>query len=441
MISELLLPNQIDRNELIKSYGFVEQLSSNKNFLQEYLELASRICGAEMAYISLLDDKKQYILSQHQSELKTIDIKDSICQHTIKRDDILIIENTMASELTTCLPQVNIEDGIKFYAGYPLSNENNINIGAICVMDKEEKTLSQNQKDTLKVLARQIMTTLDNQRSLIKLIKKINSNFKPAACSNLNCLHGELAHLQDEVVDQNKLIKEQKLSLENANEKLLNFANMVAHDVRAPLRTISSFVGLHEKQLQKSSVSYEKKYLDFVNQATSNLDNLTQGLLGYAKSDADSTKNEKINLNQILESVKLNLADEINSLNAEIIIPKDTFHINGKKIQLIQLFQNLISNGLKYQNGKELPQIIIEAKEIKSKVRISVIDNGIGISKDNLEKIFEPFKRLHTNKEYSGSGIGLATCKRIIENLDSEFHVTSELGKGSSFNFDLPIFY
>jgi len=428
----------IDRNELIKSYGFVEQLSSNENFLQESLDLASRISGTKMAYISLLDDKFQYILSQHGSELKTIKIEDSICQFAIKGNKLLVIENTRANELTKNLPQVNKENGIVFYAGCPLINRDNIKVGALCVMDTKTKSLTPTQQDVLEILAKQIMTTLENQRGLIKLIKKINTNFKPAACADLNCLQGELGHLHDEVIIQNKLITDQKLVVENANKELVNFANMVAHDVRAPLRTISSFIGLHDKELQKSSVPYKKEYLDFIKKAANNLDELTNGLLDYAKSGDDSFKNENLSLNQILETVTFNLTETIESTKATIVIPEGNFIINGKKLRLIQLFQNLIGNGLKYQNGQEPPYIKIQAKEVKDKIRVSVIDNGIGISKDNLRKIFEPFKRLHSAEEYSGSGIGLATCKKIIDNLDSELFVSSELGVGSIFTFDLP---
>ena len=428
----------IDRNELIKSYGFVEQLSSNENFLQESLDLASRISGTKMAYISLLDDKFQYILSQHGSELKTIKIEDSICQFAIKGDKLLVIENTRENELTKKLPQVNKENGIAFYAGCPLINRDNIKVGALCVRDTKTKSLTPTQQDVLEILAKQIMTTLENQRGLIKLIKKINTNFKPAACADLNCLQGELGHLHDEVIIQNKLITDQKLVVENANKELVNFANMVAHDVRAPLRTISSFIGLHDKELQKSSLPYKKEYLDFIKKAANNLDELTNGLLDYAKSGDDSFKNENLSLNQILETVTFNLTETIESTKATIVIPEGNFIINGKKLRLIQLFQNLIGNGLKYQNGQEPPYIKIKAVEVNDKIRVSVIDNGIGISQDNLKKIFEPFKRLHSAEEYSGSGIGLATCKKIIEQLDSELFVGSELGVGSVFTFDLP---
>lgn len=437
MTIETLKENKIDRKKLIQSYGFAEKLASNKNFLKESLELAARISGAEIAYISLLDDEHQYILSQHGAALQTIEVRDSICQFTINSDKILVIENTQNSKLTRCLPQVHKENGIVFYAGCPLINSDNNNIGALCVMDTEAKYLTKTQQDTLKVLAKQVMTTLDHQRSMIKLIKKINSNFQPAACSNFNCLEGELNHLQDEVVAQNKLIKTQKMALEKANKELINFANVVAHDVRAPLRTINSFITLHERELQKSSVSYDKEYLTFAKKATTNLDELTNSLLEYAKSGDDSIKQERLNLSQILKVVTLNLTETINSTNAEVELPEGDFLIVGKKMQLIQLFQNLISNGLKYQSGLEIPRVVIQALEVGDKVHVSIVDNGIGISKDNLKKIFEPFKRLHTSKEYSGTGIGLATCKKIVDKLGSKFSVRSELGKGSTFTFEL----
>ena len=438
MFIETIQTNQSDRKELIQSYGFVEQISSNKNFLNESLELASRISGAKMAYISLLDGEHQFILSQHEAELQTIPVEESICQFTIKKDEITVIENTREHELTKVLHQVSKEDGILFYAGCPLVNSNNIKIGALCVMDTKPNTLTQTQKDTLMVLAKQVMTTLDNQRSMIKLIKKINQNFRPAACADFNCLSGELDHLQEEVVVQNKLIKDQKQLLENSNSELLNFANMVAHDVRAPLRSINSFISLHERELVKCNKEFDREYLSFIKQATINLDELTNDLLSYAKSGADSVKNEKLNLQEILQTVTLNLTETINSSNAEVVLPEGDFFIHGKKLQMVQLFQNLISNGLKYQDGEKKPRIVVEANTILDKVRVSVTDNGIGMSKDNLEKIFEPFQRLQTVKEYKGSGIGLATCKKIIDTLDSQFVVTSELGEGSTFTFDLP---
>jgi len=204
------------------------------------------------------------------------------------------------------------------------------------------------------------------------------------------------------------------------------------------LRTINSFVSLHEKELKKNNIEFDREYLSFIKQATINLDELTNDLLNYAKSGADSVKNEKLDLQEILQTVTLNLSETINSSNAEVILPENDFSIHGKKLQMVQLFQNLISNGLKYQDGQKAPLISVEATAITDKIRVSVTDNGIGMSKENLEKIFKPFIRLQTTKEYKGSGIGLATCKKIIDTLESQFVVTSEVGKGSTFTFDLP---
>jgi len=235
-------------------------------------------------------------------------------------------------------------------------------------------------------------------------------------------------------------MKKQKVALENTNEELSNFASMVAHDVRAPLRSISNFIQLHERDLDNSSIAYDKEYLDFIKLAATNLDQLTVDLLEYARSGNDSMEDEKLELNQLLQEVSINLSETIEMTQSEIVLPKDTFHLYGKRSQLIQLFQNLIANAIKYQDGEVRPRIEIRVKGISDKLRISVVDNGIGISEDNLEKIFEPFKRLHTSDEYQGSGIGLATCKKIIDKLDSKFLVDSTLGKGSTFTFDLPRF-
>lgn len=188
-----------DRNKLIKSYGFVEQITSNENFLKESLELAAKITSSDIAYISLLDDQKQYILSQSNSLLSTIKVEEAICQYTIKEKYVLEIENTKTDYRTKNLPIVK-ENNIAFYAGSPLINDENCKIGALCVMDNQSKKLTKNQVETLALIGKQVVNTLDQQRSLIRLIKKINTNFKPAACADLNCLTAELNHLQTEVV-------------------------------------------------------------------------------------------------------------------------------------------------------------------------------------------------------------------------------------------------
>ncbi len=432
--------NTIDRNELIKSYGFVEQISSNDNYLKEVLELALRVCEVPIAYISLLDDQRQYISSQSGIRIKTMDVNKSICQLTIQSDDLLEIEDTRIYPGVKDLPMVKEEsNGIVFYVGVPLCNAQNITIGALCVMDYTSKKLTLLQKDCLKILAKQVINTLDSQKELIKLIKKINSNFKPAACADINCLQGELAHLQEEVVFQNQEIDEQKRALTASNEKLTEFAHVVAHDVKAPLRTIGSFTNLIEKSLNGSSTPHQQECFNFIRKAVTNLDEMTTDLLAFAEVNNTPKEMTALSLLKVLEDVSLILLDTINEKKAVINLPQIDFQVAGHKIQYIQLFQNLISNGIKYQSDNNIPIITIQTTKEEDKVLITVTDNGIGISEEDLQLIFKPFKRLHTRDKFNGSGIGLATCNKIIESLDSKFNVTSQLGKGTTFSFHLPL--
>lgn len=433
-----MVTEKLDRNELIKSYGFVEQLSSNENFLQESLQLASKMLDCPVSYISLIDEEKQYILSQLGSTIKTIDATDSICQNTIDSEEVLVISNTLKDERSNQLPLV-VDDKFVFYAGYPLTNSDGVNVGALCVLDYKQKEITSNQKDSLKILSKQVMSTLDNQRNLIKLIKRINSNFKPAACADLNCLNGELAHLSDEVVLQNQKIIDQKQELEKSNKKLQSFAHVVAHDVKAPLRSIGSFTQIIESDLKSNNVNYNNEYFGFIKKGVKNLSELTDNLLESAKLEGLQAKPESLVLNDLLNTVYINLSTLINEKSASLNFPIEDIKVFGDKIQLIQLFQNLISNGLKYQIEGNKPSIGVSAKQVNDKVGITVSDNGMGIAEHDLQLIFEPYKRLENSKDIEGFGIGLSTCKEIVERHNSSITVKSKLNEGTSISFELPI--
>lgn len=428
-----------NRNELIKSYGFAEEIASNENFLKEALALAQKITGCKIAYISLLDEEKQYILSQNNATLSTIDAKDSVCQFTVMEDSFFEIENTNIDIRSKDLSVIK-KNNISYYGGFPLTNDENYNIGALCVMDHHPKKLNNLQIEILSLISQQVVNKLDNQRSMIQLIKEINSNFKPAACADLNCLRGELGHLQTEVVNQNQVITNQKKELEKINSELSNFAHVVAHDVKAPLRTIKSFSQMIERKLGSCNDDSIGEYFNYIKSAVDNLNDLINDLLSFSEIDRKGEQNfVPLSLHVILENVLINLADNITSTNTQIELPKEDITIYGHKSHLISLFQNLISNGIKYQNDNSTPIIKIDAITQEDACLISVRDNGIGISEEYFEKIFKPFKRLHDKQKYQGSGIGLATCKKILNQMNSDLEVESEVNKGSVFSFQLPI--
>ena len=136
--------------------------------------------------------------------------------------------------------------------------------------------------------------------------------------------------------------------------------------------------------------------------------------------------------------VLLNLDSTIKTSKAKIITPTFDYQIKGNKVQLCQLFQNFLGNGLKYQAEDNVPEVQVSVNPLGERVLISVQDNGIGIEKQYLNTIFEPFQRLHNDKQYGGSGVGLSICLSILESHKGIITVDSEVGKGSSFTFTLP---
>lgn len=283
-----------------------------------------------------------------------------------------------------------------------------------------------------------MISDLDNQRFIMNAILNLNGNFRMEYISNISGLQEELSKQQAKIVEQNTLIEQQYKLLSQSNENLKNFAHIAAHDIKSPARAINSFAQILNHKLETSSKTKPLIYYSqIIQKASANLINLVSSILMYAESDSKQLEMSVIELTDVMDTVKFNLGEVINSKNAKIIDFTDSTYVLGHKEQLIQLFQNLISNALKYQNKSSEPIIKIECKKYNSKVAISISDNGIGIEEKNLYKIFEPFIRLHPSSTYTGTGLGLSTCLRVIENHGSQICIESELSKGTTITFAL----
>jgi light-regulated signal transduction histidine kinase (bacteriophytochrome) len=160
-------------------------------------------------------------------------------------------------------------------------------------------------------------------------------------------------------------------------------------------------------------------------------------LLDYSKIGKSEEENTEVDLNEVVHEVCLLQRKNIEELEANIEF-KNLPSVYGHPSPLIQIFSNLISNSLKYRHPEIPPKVIIKAKELKKEWKFSVKDNGIGIEEEYYERIFNIFQRLHNKNEYSGTGMGLAIVKKIIEHLKGEIWLESEAGKGSTFYFTIP---
>lgn len=425
----------IELDELIASYGIIEEVSKNKTYLKESIQLAMEVTNSKAAYISILDSKNQHIITAEGLSEFPSRRDQAICQLTVSGDEHTIIEDISQDSRITGLKVSKQE--LKFYAGFPLINADGIAIGALCVADKEAKEIDDKTVRILKMIAKGIVSKFDSRRNLIKLIKDINKSFKPAACSDLNCLAGELAHLQHEVLERSQILKSQKDELKTVNNNLSQFAHRIAHDLKAPLRSINGFTQLIKKQIDAKGVDYDQSQFDVVKTATHELYRMIDNVLSIAEMKANVVR-EKVSISEILDKVEIFLAETITSQNVKLIKPEIDVQVMGYKDLLHQLFQNIISNAIKYKDIYKEAVIDVSFELLDSTVLVNIKDNGIGISNDNLDKILKPFKRVNDDKEIDGLGIGLDTCNTIVQDMGSELSVASKLGEGTTFSFEIP---
>lgn len=250
-------------------------------------------------------------------------------------------------------------------------------------------------------------------------------------------------------------INQINVELKSMNENLENFAYVASHDLNEPLRKIRTFGDLIRSKLEQDEVEKEVivSHLSRMQDASERMQQLIQDLLSYSRVARQYELADKIDLNKVVQSVINDLEIPIKELNAEVKIKMLPDDIRADAIQMRQLFQNLISNALKFHKSEEQPKIEIEATEVdvseipvedikvnghKQYWKIAVSDNGIGFDQQFAEKIFAVFQRLHGRSTYEGTGIGLSICKKICENHKGAISTISKEGEGATFFVFLP---
>lgn len=248
-------------------------------------------------------------------------------------------------------------------------------------------------------------------------------------------LNQQLQQLNEEVNAQNEELHLAQNRLKLANQDLQSFTSMASHDLKEPLRMMGSFSQLlrrRNKNLDESSL----EYIEYITDAAQRMTRMLNDMLSYATNTILLENFENLNTNEILETVQKNLQFVINENDAKLIIEKNLPSFKGQASLMEQVFQNLIANAIKFQHPNITPQINIKTETTDKNIIFKIIDNGIGIAPENRTKIFQLFKRF--NKEYEGSGIGLATCKKIVELHNGTIEFESEIGKGTTFILTFP---
>lgn len=243
--------------------------------------------------------------------------------------------------------------------------------------------------------------------------------------------------LKEVVAQKTADLKENVNQLERTNHELEEFNYVVAHDLKAPLRSIYSFSQLLKRTDGENISTSGKDYVNFIQQSALRLQETIEDLLSFSSIDKTESAETEVNLNEVLDSALDNLQGTIEVQNVEIQ-RKDLPTLLANPAHMLQVFQNLIGNGIKYQPEDNQPIISIECVSKGNEWLFSVKDNGIGIDKQYEDKVFRIFQRLHSVEQYSGTGIGLPIVKKIIESNGGKIWFESELGKETTFFFTLP---
>ncbi len=249
----------------------------------------------------------------------------------------------------------------------------------------------------------------------------------------------DIGHRLQLIIEKKEAEQELVITLENTkklNRELQEFAYIASHDLQEPLRMVISFTQLIAKKLEDKLDDDTKDFINYAVDGATRMKQLINDLLSYSRVTTRGETFKNINIEKIIEEIILNLQPQIKEADAKITYGEFPSLLTDRT-QILQLFQNLISNAIKFRS-KENPLIHISVKRVNQEMIFSIEDNGMGIEKRFFDKIFIIFQRLHTRNEYPGTGIGLAICKKIVERLDGRIWVESEVGKGTIFKFAIP---
>ena len=376
----------------------ITKSASNDDF-DQLTQLAATICRTPAAFISIIDKNLVWFKSKTGLTVNEVSRKQSFAQLTLESEkNIFCLSSKDHPEIFE-----NVENlygnSFKFYCGIPLINDHGYTIGVLSVLDIRERQLKKYQVDGLKALSNQCMKLFEFSK-------------------------------------QNRKYREMQTKLSQKYQELEKFASVVSHDIKSPLANIISLTELIKAENQGKFDEDTNQYIDYLNESSYSLRNYVDGILSFYRSEHILEKDyENVDLHNLLSGIA-HLYDVKNDV--VIVYPETVMLKHVNKAALTQVFLNLVSNALKY-NSKDLRKITITFKQTESHYHFAVIDNGDGFSEENSSKIFELFTTLDTNDRYGnpGSGIGLATVKKLIDSMGGTIKVSSIPGEGSNFQFTI----
>ena len=390
--------NEQDRLKALDSYRLVDTLPE-KDY-DDITLLASAICQTPISLISIIDEKRQWFKSHRGLDATETPRELAFCAHTILNpNEIMVVPDSRKDERFFDNPLATDNPFVIFYAGAPLVTPEGYTLGSLCVIDNKPNMLSESQLEALKALANQLMNLLE--------LRKLNIQ-----------------------------LNETQVYLRDRNENLEKFTYIAAHDIKSPLVNIISLTELIANDETLKANPTNEQCVTLINQSAHKLSDMVNGLLTFYRSD-QTIKNQKeqVELHSFIKSIIQLLPKEC---ELAIKLPEKNSVININKVAIQQVLLNILTNSIKY-NDKTVANIQILFSEDSLYYSFEVIDNGVGIKPENQTDIFTLFSRSSQKDRFGnlGTGIGLATVKKIVESQGGTISLTSEYGVGTTMRFTI----
>ena len=399
MITPPILDNELQRQAAVEKYKLLDTMPEES--YDSITFIISTICDAPISLITLVDKNRIFLKSRNGIDLSESPRDTSFCGHAIAgNDDVMIVPDARKDKRFKGNPIVDNFKAI-FYAGAPLIDKNGYKLGTLCVYDHRPKTLTENQINALKAMAKQVMSLFEERFKTFEL-------------------------------------QQLKAQVDLRNQELKDFAGIVSHDLKAPLSNIimiSELLRKGEKNLSQQS----NEYLGYLKESSNSMSRYIDGMLQFYRSEELVSEDyDEVSYVDLMEEViALTVLNE--SVQVRYVPEKDTTLITNH-IALKQILVNLISNAIKYSDKKHT-KIDVQLIKHQAEYELSVRDNGSGIPPEKINSVFKLFyvgaKQDRNGKQ--GTGIGLATVSRLLEHMNGSITVDSKLGKWTEFKIHLPI--
>lgn len=402
MIVADLPENEFERVQLLNQYNIMD--TAAEQCFDELVLLASRICEAPISIISLLDHDRSWFKSAYGTPRGEVERKYSICSHAILQPEVFVVEDTLADERFIDNPTLRGELNVRFYAGAPLKTSCGHHLGTLCILDSKPRTLNENQIETLRILAHQVVTQL------------------------------ELRRKNEEIQLANR-----KLTEINASKD--KFFSIIAHDLRAPFHGILGFSEVLETEIETLDEQGIRDIAGYLRSTANATFKLLENLLQWAMSEGGTVvyRPREVDIDHIFQ----NICEILNAIARQknIRVHCDAEHglIGFVDINMLtSVLQNLTSNALKFTTSNG--HIYLTARRQGEQVSISVRDTGIGMSKEALES-FNNRQQIISQKGTDGekgAGLGLLLCRQFIEKNQGTLTVKTAPNEGTEFTILIP---